>query len=171
VLSDEIDVHNLTLKKMIEVIIADDSATFRRALSTLLASLDDIRVVAEAKNGKQAVKLAFRLIPRVILMDIGMPALNGLRATRQITDHSAKTKVLILSAHSDVEYVEEAIRCGAQGYLVKNSVPGILAKAIRQLNDGRIYFNPPISSRLRIQCRDLSAKAAVLRGKKIDSVA
>jgi DNA-binding NarL/FixJ family response regulator len=143
---------------MIEVIIADDSAAFRQAIAVLLASLDDIRIVAEAKNGKEAVKLAFSLMPQVVIMDIGMPVLNGLRATRQITDHLAQTKVLILSAHSDTEYVEAAIRCGAEGYLFKNSVLGALGKAIHQVNNGAMYFNPPISSRLRIQCRDLSGK-------------
>ena len=136
---------------MIEVIIADDSAAFRRALATLLASLEDIRVVGEAKNGKEAVKFAFKLMPQVIIMDIGMPVLNGLRATRQIADHLAQTKVLILSAHSDPEYVEEAIRCGAEGYLFKKSVPSVLGQAIRQVHNGETYFDLPLSQRLRIQ--------------------
>ena len=148
---------------MIEVIIADDSSAFRRALNGMLESLGDIRIVAEAKNGKEAVKLAVSLVPRVIIMDIGMPVLNGLRATRQITDYLSQTKVLILSAHSDSEYVEEAIRCGAEGYLLKNLAPSVLAKAIRQIDNGRMYFDPPISPGLLIQCRGCSGKSVTLK--------
>ena len=109
---------------------------------------DDIEVVGEAETGRQAVQLTRKLRPAVVVMDIAMPLLNGLEATRQILKEFPATKVLILSAHSDDAYVEQVIAMGAAGYLIKQTSAQSLSKAIREVHKGNTFFSPSISKRL-----------------------
>jgi DNA-binding NarL/FixJ family response regulator len=132
----------------ITVLLAEDHTVVRAGLRALLASETDIQVIGEAENGREAVTLTNKLRPNVVVMDIAMPLLNGLEATRQILKLAPETKVLILSAHSDDEYVEQTIAWGAAGYLVKQSSAHLLPKAIRDVHSGKTVFSPSVAKRL-----------------------
>ena len=128
--------------KRITVLLAEDHEIVREGLRTLLDAEDDIVVVSEAETGRQAVALARKLHPDVVVMDIAMPLLNGLEATRQILKADHGTKVVILSAHSDDAYVEQVIAMGAVGYLIKQTSARVLSRAIREVHAGRAFFSP-----------------------------
>ena len=132
----------------ITVLLADDHTVVRQGLRALLEAEEDITVVGEAENGRQAVQMAKRLQPEVVVMDIAMPQLNGLEATRQITKESPKSHVLILSSYSDDEYVQQLTDAGASGYLVKQTAANDLVTAIREAKKGNAFFSPAISKRL-----------------------
>ena len=132
----------------ITVVLAEDHEIVREGLRALLEAEGDIRVVGEAQTGRQAVQLTKALLPDVVVMDIAMPLLNGLEATRQIRKAVPATKVLILSAHSDDEYVEELAGLGVAGYLIKHTSALILSRAIREAYNGNTFFSPFISRRL-----------------------
>jgi DNA-binding NarL/FixJ family response regulator len=140
--------------KRITVLLADDNTVLRRDFRKILEGEDDLEVVGEAKNGLQAVAMAKKLHPELVLMDIAMPLLNGLQATRQILKATPATKVLILSAHSDDAYVEEAINSGAMGYLLKQTCADSVCSAIREVQKGKICFSPSIPSRLHKRNRE-----------------
>src|SRR5258705_11553017 len=123
--------------KKIEVMLADDHTVVRQGLRVLLEAAEDIKVVAEAENGRQAVQLASKCEPDVAVIDVAMPLLNGLEATRQITREVPKTKVLILSSYRDDEDVQQLIEEGATGYLVKQTAGNELGKAIPQRPKGK----------------------------------
>jgi DNA-binding NarL/FixJ family response regulator len=123
----------------------DDHELVRRGLRSLLAAEDDLAVVGEAEDGRQAVSMALDLRPDVIVMDIAMPLLNGLEATRQILEALPASRVLILTAHSDEEYVDRVTALGAVGYVLKQSSLEDLATAIRTARAGRPWFSPSIS--------------------------
>ena len=135
--------------KRISVLLADDYALFRKALRKLLKDAEDIEVVSEAKNGREAVELTRKLHPAVVLMDIAMPLLNGLEATRRILSALPSTKVIILSAHNDDAYVQHATEAGAVGYLLKQAPLDILPQAIREVQAGHLYFLRSIAKCLR----------------------
>ena len=153
------------LLKHISVLLAENNANFRKSLKLLIESDGDIEVVGEAKNGRDAVQLAMSLHPEVIVMDIAMPLLNGLEATRQIMEISPATRVLILSAHPDPEYIKQAVLLGASGYLIKQSSTQVLAHAIREVLKGNSFFCAPISKPLRDQCQVLFGKGELLKKK------
>ena len=132
----------------ITVLLADDHAVVRAGLRSLLDAESGIEVVGGAQTGREAVQLTKKLLPAVVVMDIAMPLLNGLEATRQILKSVPSTKVLILSAHSDDEYVDEVIRIGAAGYLIKQTSAHILSEAIRQAHKGKPFFDPLVAKRL-----------------------
>jgi DNA-binding NarL/FixJ family response regulator len=134
--------------KKITVLLADDHMIVREGLRALLEIEPDIEVVGEAETGRQAVRRTQRLLPEVVVIDIAMPQLNGLEATRQILKAVPATRVLILSAHRDDEYVDEAIRIGAAGYLIKQTSAHVLPQAIREAHLGKTFFDPSISKRL-----------------------
>lgn len=134
--------------KRITVLLAEDHQIVREGLRSLLKHEPDIEVVGEAETGRQAVQLTKKLRPAVVVMDIAMPLLNGLEATRQIRDAFPETKVLILSAHSDDAYVEQVIKLGAAGFLLKQNSSHILAAAIRGVQKGETFFSPVVSKRL-----------------------
>ena len=151
--------------KQITVLLAEDHASFRKTLKLMIESGGDIEVVGEAKNGLEAVRLSARLHPEVIVMDIAMPLLNGLEATQQIMAISPATRVLILSAHPDPEYIKQAVMLGASGYLIKQSSTQVLAHAIREVLKGNSFFCAPISKPLRDQCQVLFGKGELLKKK------
>ena len=134
--------------KRITVLLAEDHQIVREGFRSLLKHEDDIEVVGEAETGRQAVALVKKLRPAVVVMDIAMPLLNGLEATRQIRKDCPATKVLILSAHSDDAYVEQGIELGAAGFLLKQTSSHNLATAIREVQKGNTFFCPAISKRL-----------------------
>jgi DNA-binding NarL/FixJ family response regulator len=134
--------------KLITVVLADDHMIVREGFRRLLEVEADLVVIGEAETGRQAVQLAAKLRPAVVVMDIAMPLLNGLEATRQIRKAVPETKVLILSAHSDDAYVEQAIESGASGFLLKQSPAHVLPRAIRDVQKGKTVFNASIARRL-----------------------
>ena len=152
--------------KPITVLLADDHTVVREGLRVLLEAEGDIKVVAEAETGRQAVELTRELLPAVVVMDIAMPLLNGLEATRQILKALPATKVLILSAHGDDAYVEQVMELGAAGYLIKQTSALVLAKAIREVQKGNTFFSPSISRRFRERQQNAFRGAAGGRKKK-----
>jgi len=137
----------MTTANRITVLLAEDHMIVREGLKKLLETESDIEVVGEATNGRQAVELNQKLRPDVIVMDIAMPQLNGLEATRQILKTFPAVKVIILSAHSDDAYVESATALGASGYLVKQTSAHFLSEAIRDVQKGKTFFSPTVSKR------------------------
>jgi DNA-binding NarL/FixJ family response regulator len=134
--------------KRVAVLLAEDHAIVRQGLRLLLQADGDIDIVAEAKTGREAIKMTGDLHPEIVVMDVAMPLLNGIQATRQILKSFPGTKVLILSAHSDPEYVEQALKEGASGYVVKQASSDVVTKAIRELHKGKTFFTPSIAKRL-----------------------
>jgi len=134
--------------RSITVLLAEDHMVVRQGLRKLLEAEDDLEVVGEAETGRQAVEMARKLRPAVVVMDIAMPLLNGLEATRQILKLASGTKVLILSAHSDDAYVEKALEFGAKGFLLKQTSAHVLSRAIREVQRGNVFFTPSIAKRL-----------------------
>ena len=142
----------------ITVLLAEDNVSFLKSVKALIEADGDFEVVGEAKDGREAVGLSLGLLPEVVIMDIAMPFLNGLQATQQIMARSSATRVLILSAHPDPEYIERAFKCGASGYLIKQSAPQDLIQAIRRVQDGKFSFSTSIPKGLRDQCLKATAK-------------
>ena len=135
--------------KRITVLLADDHPLVRVGFRTLLKHERDIEVVGEAETGRQAVQLTRKLRPEVVVMDIAMPLLNGLEATRRIRREFPDSRVLILSAHSDDAYVEQAIVLGAAGFFLKQTSSDNLATAIREVHKGNTFFSLSISRRVQ----------------------
>ena len=135
---------------MIRVLLADDQALIRAGFRVLLDSAQDIEVIGEAEDGAQAVELAHRRQADVVLMDIRMPGVDGLEATRRIDadERLAGVKVLILTTFESDEYVYEALQAGASGFLVKDTEPAELLHAIRVVADGEALLSPKITRRL-----------------------
>jgi len=132
----------------ITVILADDHLIVREGLKVLLGFEPDLEIVAEAGDGHEAVNLALKHRPDVVVMDAAMPVLNGLEATRLILLRCPGTKVIILSAHNDDAYVKQAVACGASGYLLKQIAANLLPRAIRQVHRGTPCFSLEIFRRL-----------------------
>lgn len=131
--------------KPIRVLLAEDHALVRAGFRALLEALVDIEVVSEAGDGREALRLIEQHKPHVVLMDIKMPGLNGLEATNRVTRDFPFVAVIILSMHLDEEYVWQALRAGAAGYLVKDAGPTELEVAIRAVARGETYLSPSIS--------------------------
>ena len=129
----------------ITILLADDHKIVRQGLRTLLAKEPDMKVLAEADDGREAVRLVRELSPQVVIMDVGMPDLNGIEATRQILQESPETKIIGLSMHSDRRFVTNMIKAGASGYLLKDSAFEELATAIRMVMARKTYLSHEIS--------------------------
>jgi RNA polymerase sigma factor (sigma-70 family) len=129
----------------IRVILAEDHTIVRKGLRALLEETEGIEVIDEAGNGHEAVAKAMQLQPDVVIMDISMPLLNGLEATRQIKEQKPEIKVIILTMHSDEEYVLQSLRVGVEGYLVKRTAPAELVTAIQAAYRGDSFLSPSIS--------------------------
>jgi DNA-binding NarL/FixJ family response regulator len=134
--------------KRITVLLAEDHMIVREGFRKMLELETDLEVAGEAKDGRQAVDLVKKLRPDVILMDIAMPQLNGLEATRQILKAVPGAKILILSAHSDDAYVKNATESGAVGFLLKQTSSHEVCRAIRDVHQGKTFFSPSVSVRL-----------------------
>jgi two-component system response regulator NreC len=129
----------------VRILLADDHTVMRNGLRLLLERQPNLRVVGEAADGRQAVALSESANPDVVIMDIGMPNLNGIEATRQIVNRNPRTAIAILSMHSDESYVIRALKAGARAYLLKDSAEADLLAAVRALTEGKSFFSPAIS--------------------------
>jgi DNA-binding NarL/FixJ family response regulator len=130
---------------IIRILLADDHAVVRRGFRMLLSAQPDIEVVGEASNGREAVEMAVSLQPEVVVMDVTMPELNGIEATRRIARDCPRVRVLALSMHKDAVYVREILRAGARGYLLKDSGERELLAAVRGVSQGQGYLSPEVS--------------------------
>lgn len=139
----------MKLPAPVTILLADDHSIVREGLRALLKTEGHFEIVGEAQTGREAVDMARTLKPDVILMDIAMPVMNGLEATRQILAANPAAKVVILSAHSDDEYIERMSAAGVAGFLEKQSSAEILTKAIYAVAGGQRFFSPSIAKRLR----------------------
>lgn len=128
----------------ITVLLADDHEIVREGFRILLESEDDLEVVGEAENGRRALELARQLRPAVVVMDLAMPLLNGIGATRQIMKELPDTKVIVFSGHSDPEHLNQVLHLAPAGYLIKQNSAEVLAEAIRAVHAGRRYYCPTV---------------------------
>jgi len=131
--------------KLITVLLAEDHQIVREGFRKMLELEKDFAVVGEVQDGRQAIALAAKLLPQVILMDIAMPLLNGLEATRQIHKLQPAVKILMLSAHNDDAYVQNALAAGAVGFLLKQTSSQDVCQAIRDVHAGKTFFTPTIA--------------------------
>ena len=129
----------------IRVFLVDDHTVVRQGLRRILESDDEIEIVGEAGDGRTAIDLVQKLRPHVVVMDVAMPELNGIEATRQILKRVEGAKVLVLSMHGDDVYVRQALKAGARGYLLKDSEDLDLIKAVKAIRAGGSFFSPPVS--------------------------
>jgi len=134
--------------KRIKVILAEDHTIVRQGLRSLLEQSEDIEVIAEAEDGREAVKKTGQHQPDIVLMDISMPLLNGIEATRQIKKEFPEVKVLILTMHTTEEYIHQILHAGASGFLVKKTAHHELISAIRAIHKGDAYLSPVISKKV-----------------------
>jgi len=130
------------------VLLAEDHTIVRKGLCALLDAEPGIEVIGEAQDGREALLKAEQLHPDIVLMDISMPGLNGLEATRQIKKRFPEVKVLILTVHSDEEYIRQILQAGASGYLVKQAAPQELISAIEAIQSGESYLSPSVSKKV-----------------------
>ncbi len=133
--------------KRIRILLAEDQTLMRQGLKTLLELEEDLRVVGEADNGAEAVKLALQLRPEIVLMDVQMPVMNGVEATASICRAWGSARVIILTTFDRDDYVFQGVRAGALGYLLKDSPAHELYETIRRVNAGEVFIQPEIASR------------------------
>jgi DNA-binding NarL/FixJ family response regulator len=131
--------------KIIRILLADDHAVVRQGFGRILAAQPDLEVIGEAGNGREAVELADQLKPDVVVMDLSMPELNGIEATRRLVKAAPRIRVLALSMHKDAVYVREILRAGAQGFLLKDANDQDLLAAVRAVGQGQGYISPSVS--------------------------
>jgi len=151
--------------KKITVLLAEDHMVVREGFRKMLELEADLEVVGEAQDGRQAIALAKKLRPDVVLMDIAMPQLNGLEATRQLLKVFPAAKVLMLSAHSDDAYVKNSTASGAVGFLLKQTSAHDVCRAIREVHQGRPFFSPSITRHFQRLNPPLSGHAGALDAK------
>lgn len=133
------------MPRKFRIVLADDHAVVRKGFRLILNQEPDLEVIAEAGNGREAVRLALELRPDVLIMDISMPDMAGVEATRQIRESCPDCHILILSMHKDPVYVRESLRAGARGYLLKESIDEDLLRAVRAVAEGGGFLSPEIS--------------------------
>jgi two-component system, NarL family, invasion response regulator UvrY len=136
---------------MIRIVLADDHALFRAGLRRLLEAENDMQVVAEAGNGREAVRLAKEHKPDVAVLDFAMPDIDGLEATKQILAHNGRARILIITMYDNEEYAIRFLQAGVAGFIVKETSPEELPAAIRKIADGRIYITPSIMERIALR--------------------
>ena len=132
----------------IRILLVDDQALFREGLHTLLSVHDDLQVVGEASNGQEAIDAVAKLTPDVVLMDLRMPVLNGVAATKQITESAPNSRVIVLTTFDDDDYVFDGLRAGAVGYLLKDVPSAKLVEAIRAAARGESFLQPSVAAKV-----------------------
>lgn len=128
------------------ILLVDDHTVVREGLRLLLSADDDLDVIAEAENGRKAIELAAELHPDIVIMDVSMPDMNGVLATRRILEAAPDVRVLALSAHGKSTFITQMLAAGASGYLLKDSASGALLEAIHVVMNGQTYLSPPVAS-------------------------
>lgn len=139
------------MDEKIRVLLADDHAMLREGTVALLQREDDIEVVGQASDGRETVELAHRLEPDIVIMDVRMPELSGIEATRQIREALPSVQVLVLTAHDDEQYIFSLLEAGASGYLLKTAPVSELVKAIRQVEAGESPLSPSIARKIVVR--------------------
>src|SRR5215468_10810212 len=134
--------------KKIRILIADDHGVVRRGLRLQLEQHSDFEVVGEASDGREALTMADKLAPDIIIMDIAMPNLNGIQATAQLVKKNPQVGIIVLSMHSDETYLTRTLAAGAKGYLLKESAEFDLERAVRAVSQGKPFFSPAIANTL-----------------------
>jgi two-component system, NarL family, response regulator NreC len=134
--------------RVINILLADDHTIVRQGLKLILSAHSDLHVVGEAANGKEAVELAAKLKPDIVLLDVAMPELNGIEATRKMVEANPRLRVLVLSMHKEAVYVRETLRAGARGYILKDAIDTELLNAVRSVARGDGYISPAVSGAL-----------------------
>ena len=147
---------------MINIILADDHQVVRKGLKALLASEPEFSVIGEANDGLEALQLAERVQPDVLVLDLMMAGINGLEVTRQLSKKFPKIAIVILSMHSNEAYVQESLRSGAKAYILKESPPEELIHAVKEVHAGRRYLSNPLTERA------INAYTSNAEGKKVD---
>jgi DNA-binding NarL/FixJ family response regulator len=132
--------------KKTRILLVDDHAVVRQGFKMILGAQADMEIVGEAANGREAVESAEQLRPDIVIMDVAMPELNGIEATRRLTTSQPHTRVIALSMHKDSVYVRESLRAGARGYLLKESGAEDLVKAVRAVAGGESWLSPAVSN-------------------------
>lgn len=154
---------------MISMVLADDHTIVRKGFRMLLEHEPDFNVLGEAANGKEAVEMALRLKPSVVLMDIMMPELNGFQATQRLRLMDDTIRVLIVSMYSSQDHVHQVIQSGASGYLLKHCAPKDLVSAVREVAKGKTYFTPTVSRQvLEFRKRYKADRASVLTTREFE---
>jgi DNA-binding NarL/FixJ family response regulator len=151
----------------ISILIAEDHATVRGGVRALLESEPELEVVGEAANGEDAVTLAKQLQPDVVLMDIGMPELDGARATRRVKSSLPKTKVLVLTRHDEDGYMKRLLAEGADGFVLKQSAPNVLINAVKQVAAGNGFLDPSMTGSLMTGLTDSDGSARTGSGAEL----
>jgi two-component system, NarL family, response regulator NreC len=134
--------------RAINILLADDHTIVRQGLKLILSAHSDLHVIGEAANGKEAVELAAKLKPDIVLLDVAMPELNGIEATRKMVEANSRLRVLVLSMHKEAVYVREILRAGARGYILKDAIDTELLNAVRSVARGDGYISPAVSGAL-----------------------
>ncbi|MFG2759050.1 response regulator [Streptomyces wuyuanensis] len=155
---------------VIHVLIADDSEIVRRGLSDIVEAGDDLHVVAQAWDGRSAVDAARQFSPDVALLDIRMPGMDGLEATREIRALPRPPRVLILTTFGADEYVDEAVQAGVSGFLLKDTPPEELLRAVRQVAEGKAALDPAVTGRVLDQLAGQSARLTAAEQQALESL-
>jgi two-component system, NarL family, response regulator NreC len=146
----------------LRILLAEDHETVREGIKLLINSQPDMEVIGEAANGNEAVKQAQKLSPDIILIDISMPELNGLKATKKLKQLIPNTKILTLTRHTDNAYLQQLIQAGASGYILKQSAPSELIRAIHTVADGKGYLDPALMNKVM---GNYAERSSTLRGE------
>jgi len=154
-----------TMTDEITVLLADDHSLVRRGFRRILEDDEALKVVGEASNGVEAIRMAYELKPKVVVMDLSMPELDGVQATKEIVKHLPGTQVLVLSMHADDNYVRNALDAGAMGYLLKSAIDVDLVGAIRSVSEGKRYIGSGL--RYVAQERDDELSKLTAREKQV----
>ena len=152
----------------IKILLVDDQPLFREGLSTLLSVLPDLEVVGEAANGAEAIRLARSLLPLVVLMDLQMPVLDGVAATRRLHEEQPNCRVIVLTTFDDDELVFDGLRAGAVGYLLKDAPSEKLAEAIRVAARGETFLQPSVAAKVVAEFARLSRKTVTTTNPVIE---
>jgi DNA-binding NarL/FixJ family response regulator len=166
------------MEKKITVLLVDDHSLVRRGFRRMLEDEPDLKVIGEAGDGEEAVRLAKELHPRVVVMDCALPGMNGLQATREILENSSQTAVLMLSMHTESTWVRQAIDAGAKGYVLKNALELELGAAIRKVAAGETVFDPQVDQKTHLKGeraaltqRELEVLQMIVDGKSNKEIA
>ena len=153
--------------KKITVFLSEDHLIVRKGLKALIELEEDMTVVGEAENGLDAVKMVSAINPMVVVMDIALPKLNGIEASRKILKEYPTTKILVLSAYADDGYIEKMTAIGVSGFLIKQCSPNILIEAIRTISKGNVFFSPVVSKRLKHLNNFSKMKTPILSDREV----